>query len=135
MASATILHLNLIVAVADIPLSGVSLRAAVAGRETMLEYGMMRHRDEDTRARAERSVARRTPELGEGEKIVCRTSGGRLLAEGLSHGWRPGTVHLTDRRLIVLRDEPREILWGTGLDAVTAPATAPRRKKWPPERS
>ncbi|MGJ3560850.1 gas vesicle protein [Streptomyces sp. INA 01156] len=122
-----VLHLDLIVAVADIPLIGVSLRAAVAGMETMLEHGMMRHWDEDTRAWAERSVARRALELEEGESVVCRMSGGHLLTEGLCHGWRPGTVHLTDRRLVVLRDEPREILWQTGLDAVTAVRLAPER--------
>jgi hypothetical protein len=122
-----VLHLDLIVAVADIPLIGVSLRAAVAGMETMLEHGMMRHWDEETRAWAERSVARRALELEEGESVVCRMSGGHLLTEGLCHGWRPGTVHLTDRRLVVLRDEPREILWQTGLDAVTAVRLAPER--------
>ncbi|MFC6059179.1 gas vesicle protein [Streptomyces pratens] len=122
-----VLHLDLIVAVADIPLIGVSLRAAVAGMETMLEYGMMRHWDEDTRAWAERSVARRALDLGEDENVVCRMTGGHLLTEGLYHGWRPGTVYLTDRRLVVLRDEPREILWETGLDAVTAVRLEPER--------
>ncbi|WP_234373241.1 gas vesicle protein GvpJ [Streptomyces sp. H-KF8] len=122
-----VLHLDLIVAVADIPLIGVSLRAAIAGMETMLEYGMMRHWDEDTRAWAERSTARRALDLEEDENVVCRMSGGHLLTEGLYHGWRPGTVYLTDRRLVVLRDEPREILWETGLDAVTAVRLEPER--------
>ncbi|MYR41930.1 gas vesicle protein [Streptomyces sp. SID5910] len=122
-----VLHLDLIVAVADIPLIGVSVRAAVAGMETMLEYGMMRHWDEATRAWAERSVARRALGLREDESVVRRMSGGHLLTEGVYHGWRPGTVYLTDQRLVVLREEPREVLWQTGLDAVRDVRLKPER--------
>ncbi|WP_019328276.1 gas vesicle protein, partial [Streptomyces sp. TOR3209] len=64
-----VLHLDLIVAVADIPLIGVSVRAAVAGMETMLEYGMMRNWDEATRAWAERSTVHRALDLREGESV------------------------------------------------------------------
>ncbi|GGX58696.1 hypothetical protein GCM10010358_10980 [Streptomyces minutiscleroticus] len=122
-----VLHLDLIVAVADIPLIGVNVRAVVAGMETMLEYGMMRQWDEDTRAWAERSVRRRGLDLREGESVVCRMSGGHLLAEGIYTGWRPGTVHLTDQRLVVVRDEPREVLWQADLDAVRAARLEPER--------
>lgn len=122
-----VLHLDLIVAVADIPLIGVSVRAAVAGMETMLEYGMMRHWDEATRAWAERSVARRALDLREGESVVRRMSGGHLLTEGVYHGWRPGTVYLTDQRLVVLREEPREVLWQTDLGAVRDVRLKPER--------
>ncbi|MEV7015914.1 gas vesicle protein GvpJ [Streptomyces sp. NPDC093991] len=122
-----VLHLDLIVAVADIPLIGVSIRAAVAGMETMLEYGMMRHWDEATRAWAERSVTRRALELREGEGIIRTMSGGHLLTGDVYKGWRPGTVHLTDQRLVVLRDEPREILWQTELTAVRAVRLVPER--------
>lgn len=51
------LDVDAIVTVAEIPLIGVSLRAALAGMETLLEYGMMRDWDEATRAGAARSVA------------------------------------------------------------------------------
>ncbi|GGS87756.1 hypothetical protein GCM10010240_21450 [Streptomyces griseoviridis] len=122
-----VLHLDLIVAVADIPLIGVSVRAAVAGMETMLEYGMMRHWDEATRAWAERSVARRALDLREGERVLSRMAGGHLLTGGVYHGWRPGTVYLTDQRLVVLRDEPREILWQAELDAVRQVRLKPER--------
>ncbi|WP_320777309.1 gas vesicle protein [Streptomyces sp. CRN 30] len=122
-----VLHLDLIVAVADIPLIGVSLRAAIAGMETMLEYGMMRDWDDATRAWAERSAVRRAIDLREGEGVVSRMSGGHLLAEGVYTGWRPGTVYLTDQRLVVLRDEPREILWQTELGAVQAVRLEPER--------
>ncbi|WP_051717135.1 gas vesicle protein GvpJ [Streptomyces megasporus] len=115
-----VLHLDLIVAVADIPLIGVSLRAAVAGMETMLEYGMLRQWDADTRAWAMRSAARHELELRAGEESVVRMYGGHLLDDDFHTTWRPGTVHLTDRRLVVLRRDPREVLWEAELSAVRA---------------
>jgi len=115
-----VLHLDLIVAVADIPLIGVSLRAAIAGMETMLEYGMMRQWDEDTRAWAERSAARRALDLRAGEQVLARMPGGHLLEDDTRATWRPGTVHLTDQRLVVLRRDPREVLWQAELAAVRA---------------
>lgn len=45
-----IINADIIVCVADIPLLAVSLRAAIAGIETMLEYGMMQDWDEAVRA-------------------------------------------------------------------------------------
>ncbi|WP_422935506.1 gas vesicle protein [Sinomonas sp. P47F7] len=44
------LDVDAVITVAEIPLVGVSLRAALAGMETLLEYGMMRDWDEATRA-------------------------------------------------------------------------------------
>lgn len=45
-----IVHADLIISVSGVPLIGVNLRAALAGMETMLEYGMMQDWDEATRA-------------------------------------------------------------------------------------
>jgi len=45
-----IINADLIVSVAGIPLLGVNLRAALAGMETMLKYGIMQAWDEQTRA-------------------------------------------------------------------------------------
>lgn len=45
-----IIYADLIISVAGVPLIGVNLRAALAGMETMLEYGMMKEWDECTRA-------------------------------------------------------------------------------------
>ncbi len=47
-----VLNLDLIICVAEVPLLGVNLRAALAGMETMLEYGLMKDWDEAIRARA-----------------------------------------------------------------------------------
>jgi hypothetical protein len=114
-----VLHLDLIIAVADIPLIGVNLRAAIAGMETMLQYGLLEQWDADTRAWAERATSA-TPELDEGERVVIRTFGGHYDEGGMSRMWRPGTVFLTDRRVLVLRREPREVLWEARLDEVAA---------------
>jgi hypothetical protein len=48
-----VLYADIIVSVAGIPLIGVNLRAALAGMETMLSYGVMQEWDQ--KVRAERS--------------------------------------------------------------------------------
>jgi len=45
-----VLYADIIVSVAGIPLIGVNLRAALAGMETMLKYGVMQEWDERIRA-------------------------------------------------------------------------------------
>ncbi|MFH5821025.1 gas vesicle protein GvpJ [Georgenia sp. AZ-5] len=112
------LDLDLIITVADIPLIGVNLRATIAGIETMLEYGMMRSWDEQTRAWVRRSISRHVP-LADGEEIVARMAGGHLQEEPY-RTWRPGTVYLTTRRLIAYRRDPQEILWQSPLEDITA---------------
>lgn len=120
-----ILHLDLIVAVADIPLIGVSLKAAVAGIETMLEYGMMRQWDDQTRAWVQRSISRSVP-FAEGEELIARMAGGHERS-GLYTAWRPGTLYLTDRRLFLFRREPREMLWEAPLERIRAIEPDPER--------
>ncbi len=63
-----LINADLIISVADIPLIGVNLRAAIAGMETMLEYGMMRDWDEALRATAKEERAKR---IAEKEKITA----------------------------------------------------------------
>jgi hypothetical protein len=45
-----VINADLIISLAGVPLIGVNLRAALAGMETMLQYGMMKEWDEHTRA-------------------------------------------------------------------------------------
>ncbi len=45
-----VLYADIIVSVAGIPLVGVNLRAALAGMETMLSYGVMQEWDQKIRA-------------------------------------------------------------------------------------
>ncbi len=52
LAKGVILHADLIISVAEIPLVGISLRAAIAGMTTMIEYGIMEEWDAKIRSRA-----------------------------------------------------------------------------------
>jgi len=114
------LDLDLIITVADIPLIGISLRAAIAGMETMLEYGMMNGWDERTRAWVRDSVARQVP-LHQGEQVVARMAGGYYWQDpsGSAATWRPGRIYLTTKRLMVYRREPQELLWQVDLGTVS----------------
>jgi len=46
-----IINADVIITVSGIPLIAINLRAAIAGMETMLEYGLMTDWDEMTRSR------------------------------------------------------------------------------------
>lgn len=111
-----VLNVDLLIAVADVPLIGVTLRAAIAGIETMLEHGMLRDWDAQTRAWVERSLARDLP-LDPGEMVQARMRGAyeQQLPHALS---RPGTIYLTDRRLLVFRREPAALLWSASLGSI-----------------
>ncbi|MBI5587652.1 MAG: gas vesicle protein [Deltaproteobacteria bacterium] len=50
-----IVNADIVISVGGIPLVGVVLRAAVAGMETMLAYGMMENWDRSTRLSASES--------------------------------------------------------------------------------
>ena len=45
-----VINADVIISLAGVPLIGVNLRAALAGMETMLKYGVMEEWDERTRA-------------------------------------------------------------------------------------
>lgn len=107
------LDIDLIISVADIPLIGVNLRATIAGIETMLEYGMMRQWDEQTRAWVQRSLAAHLP-MGEGEEVIAKMAGGHY-QDNFYRTWRPGSAYLTNRRLIIHRRDPQETLWQSDL--------------------
>ncbi len=112
------LKLDLIIGVAGIPLIGISLQAAIAAIETMLEYGMMEAWDADTRAYATREAQRRELGLEPGEHIVLELYGSHRYAQGIYRSWRPGRIVLTDRRLVLVRPMPLEVLFETRLSAI-----------------
>lgn len=100
------LDLDLVVSVADVPLIGVSLRATLAGFETLLEHGMLVGWDEQTRAWAQRSMQERSHRDGGGsdrrlqapvpdapDDGPAATTGPMWFAEELAGGttWREGT--------------------------------------------
>jgi len=111
------LNLDVIISVADIPLIGLNLRATLAGMETMLEYGMMRDWDQRTRAWVQQTAARDLPLEGD-EELLAKMAGGYFSEDDFHRDWRPGSIYLTSRRLLVFRRDPREVLWETLLDGI-----------------
>jgi len=65
-----VINADLIISLAGVPLIGVNLRAALAGMETMLEYGLMK--DWDARTRAWESERRK-----KNEEPICTAVVGR----------------------------------------------------------
>ena len=113
-----ILNLDLVIGVAGIPLIGINLRAAIASIETMIEYGLMQAWDEDLRQYAARELRRKKLALAPGETIVLDMYGSHWYSDGIYRAWRPGRLYLTDRRLILYRQEPAEVLFETPLTEI-----------------
>ena len=66
-----IINADIIISLAGVPLIGITLRAALAGMETMVQYGVMQEWDERIRAQAmgdgqsaTRALPGRAPRLG-----------------------------------------------------------------------
>ncbi len=108
-----VIHADLIVSLAGVPLVGVTLKAAIAGMETMLKYGMLTDWDEKTRdwARTEREESRKASGvLKDGEEVLIRMFGSHWYSRGIYRNWRPGHLYVTDRRLLLWRPYPGEVL-------------------------
>lgn len=58
-----ILNADIIISVAGVPLIGISLKAAIASIETMLDYGMMEAWDERTREWYAAELAKNAAEM------------------------------------------------------------------------
>lgn len=119
-----VIYADVIVSVAGIPLIGVNLRAALAGMETMLEYGVMVNWDEKSRAREHRKKKSagscgEVP-LIEGEEIILKMFGSYRDTEGIYNTWRPGLLYLTDKRLYLYQKNFNEILVQTPLEEIKA---------------
>jgi hypothetical protein len=119
-----VLDLDLIIGVAGIPLIGVSLRAAIAAIETMIEYGLLQTWDEKTREYAERELQRQKLAYAPGETLLLEMFGSHWYSDGVYRAWRPGRLFLTNQRLILYRRMPPEILFETPLERIRAMAVA-----------
>jgi len=113
-----VISADLVVSVAGIPLVGVNLRAAVAGMETMLRYGLMRDWDERIRDWEGKHVEQRGPPLLATEATVLRMYGALWAASGIYRAWRPGHIYVTNRRLILFRTQPPETLLDIPLHSI-----------------
>ena len=113
-----VIHADLIVSVAGVPLIGVNLRAALAGMETMVKYGVMK--DWDERTRAWETEHRKTKEVSVvlQEDVILEMLGSYYYAEGIYSTWKMGRIYLTDKRLILYHPSFEEILFETLLAKV-----------------
>lgn len=114
-----VLNADLIMFVAGVPLLGVNLKAAIAGIETMLEYGMMEAWDRDTREWYEKEYAEKVPApLAMNEKIIAKAYGSVWSNRGIVNTWTPGLWYLTDKRLFLWRREATEVVFEATLDEI-----------------
>ena len=137
-----VIHADLIVSVAGVPLIGVNLRAALAGMETMQKYGMMVEDDMKIRAQAEKKEATFPEKFLQEEKVLFKASGTFWDSEGMCNAWRRGQIHVTEKRILLYQpffetllldrqineienimikeDDPRQIFLGMGKDETIA---------------
>lgn len=113
-----VINADIIISVAGIPLLGVNLRAALAGMETMLKYGLMREWDERTREWERKHIKKREPLLLAEEEILLRMYGAHWHSEGIYRAWQPGHLYLTNKRLFLFRREPGETIFETALEKI-----------------
>lgn len=115
-----VINADVIVSVAGIPLIGVNLRAALAGMETMLKYGVMQAWDERTRAWETEHRKKKEISLLGGEEIVMKMYGSYYYSKGIYNAWRPGYFYLTNKRLILYRQDFDEITFRIPLEEIKA---------------
>ncbi|MDI6655325.1 MAG: gas vesicle protein GvpJ [Candidatus Hydrothermarchaeota archaeon] len=112
---------DIVILVAGIPLVGINLRAAIAGMETMLRYGMMQAWDERVREEYAVEIEKMNrPPLEEDEEILFRAFGSYYHGEGIYNAWRPGELYLTNKRLFIFRKAQHEVLFEAPLHSINA---------------
>jgi len=118
-----VINADIIISVAGIPLIGVNLRAALAGMETMLKYGVMQAWDEKTRAWEREHWKKDIPSLIEEEEIILKMYGSYYYSKGIYNAWRAGYFYLTNKRLIFYRQDFDEIIFQITLEEIKALVT------------
>jgi ssDNA-binding Zn-finger/Zn-ribbon topoisomerase 1 len=118
-----VINADIIISVAGIPLIGVNLRAALAGMETMLKYGVMQAWDEKSRAWEREHRKKNVLSLVEGEEIALKMYGSYYYSKGIYNSWKPGYFYLTNKRLILYRQDFDEITFQIPLEEIKALVT------------
>jgi len=113
-----VLYADIIVSVAGIPLIGVNLRAALAGMETMLSYGVMQEWDQKVRAQSSQVGEQGKLPLVAGEELKLKIFGSHYYSEGIYSAWRQGYFYVTDRRLVLHQSSFNGTLFETPLEAI-----------------
>ena len=114
-----VLYADIVVMVAGIPLIGVNLRAALAGMDTMLNYGVMQEWDQRIRAERSKIGAQGELALATGEQVKLKMFGSHYYSEGIYSAWRQGYFYITDRRVVLHRSGFNDTLFETSLEAIT----------------
>jgi hypothetical protein len=115
-----VIHADLIVSVAGIPLIGVNLRAAIAGMETMLKYGIMQAWDERIRAWELDYRSKKKSCLVRGEEIILKMLGAYYSSQGIYTTWKYGYLYLTNERLLLYHEGFGEVLFESPLVKIGA---------------
>jgi hypothetical protein len=120
-----VLDADLIIHMAGIPLLGVKLEACLAGMETMLKYGIWQDWDEAQRAVAtEEQRRKKGVPLAPGEEVILKILASQWHNKGIYHNWRPGQLYLTNKRVLLFRKEPAEVLFQCPYEEIEAVSTA-----------
>ncbi len=113
-----VIHADVIVSVAGIPLIGVNLRAALAGMETMLKYGIMQAWDERTRAWEKDYRDKKKTALLQGEEIILKMLGAYYSSDGIHTAWKYGYLYVTNERLLLYHEDFGEVLFEVPLATI-----------------
>lgn len=115
-----IINADLIISVAGIPLLGVNLKAALAGMETMLKYGVMQDWDQKTRAWEKEHRNKPLSFLTDGEKTELKLYGSYYYQKGSYEAWKPGHFYLTNKRLVLYRSDFEEVIFQIAVEDIKA---------------
>lgn len=118
LTKGVILNADVVITVAGIPMIGLNLRAALASIETMLDYGMMEAWDRDTRDWYSREFGKGSIPLEDGESVLFKGFGYLWRDDGVIRSWVPGLWYVTDRKVMLWRREPGEVLFELPVSAV-----------------
>jgi len=105
-----VLNADVIISVAGVPLIALSLKAALAGIETMLEYGMLENMDRETREWAKQH-RKTSPSLLEGESVALKCYGSSYLDTGAKSSWRYAFLHVTNQRIFAWEKAFNRVLY------------------------
>lgn len=113
-----VINADVIISVAGIPLIGVNLRAALAGMETMLKYGVMQAWDEKTRIWEREHRKRQEVSLLNGEELSLKIFGSYYYSKGIYAAWRSGYFYLTNKRLLLWNRDFDETIFQIALENI-----------------
>ncbi len=105
-----VLHADIIIHVAGIPLLGLSLKACIAGMETMLRYGIWNDWDEAQRAYAIEETEKNKLILNLNEKIFLKTFVSILKNNCPYENWKSGFLYITSNELIISQNNSKNVI-------------------------